>query len=82
MTLETQMFIHETDGILYGWTNFGNDERDATQFSRDIHVYYDVDAEQWILDSTNTGYYFIFDRDADFYSVKVHLYSLTSRCYV
>ena len=65
MTLETQLFIHETDGILYGWTNFGEDtERDATKFSRDFNVYYDEKKEQWLLDSTNTGYYFVFDRNA------------------
>lgn len=71
MTLESQILIQEKDGIIYGWTNFGHDDdRDAAKFSRDLNVFFDEEKAEWVLDSTNVGYYFVFDRDAEVFEIN------------
>lgn len=71
LTIETASLIHEADGRFRSWTNLGEDkEKDATKYSRDFNIFYDEEKEQWLLDSTKMGYYFVFDRDAEIFEFK------------
>lgn len=67
LTLEAHFLINEPNGHL-GWVNFGkDDEKEANKYSRELTVFYDEETEKWILNSTNTGYFFVFDSEAEIF---------------